>query len=468
MDTTPNLSLPYIMAAQAQKHVTHNEAIRTLDAILQLAVLDRDLAAPPASPVDGNRYIVAASPTGAWTGQAGRIAAYQDGAWAFFTAREGWLAWIADENALAAFDGTAWIAAAGGSVNPTPLVGVNATADTTNRLSVAAPATLLNHAGAGHQLKINKAAAADTASLLYQDAFSGRAEMGLAGDDDFHVKVSADGTSWKEAVVVDRATGVVRLPLTPGREKLTAARTYYVATTGSDANNGLSAGSPFATIGKAASVITDALDLGGQTVTIQLADGTYASGLSLTGSWSGGGSVVLKGNAATPGNVVVNGSFGVLVTAPLAGTLTVQDLKLVNGAMGIYHAAPGLIRFTNVNFGACGQFHMQTDAPGAKLEATGNYAISGGALCHWLANGQGMILCAGKTVTLTGTPAFGIVFAYATRLSQIQGFANTYAGTATGTRYLVDGNSLLFTNGGGPTALPGNTAGSTNTGGQYV
>jgi hypothetical protein len=64
---------------------------------------------------------------------------------------------------------------------------------------------LLNHDGAGHQLKINKAAAADTASLLYQDAFSGRAELGLAGDDDFHFKVSPDGSTWKQAILIDRS-----------------------------------------------------------------------------------------------------------------------------------------------------------------------------------------------------------------------------------------------------------------------
>jgi hypothetical protein len=40
-DTTPNLTLPYIVAAQAQKHVTHSEAIRMLDALLQIAVVDR-------------------------------------------------------------------------------------------------------------------------------------------------------------------------------------------------------------------------------------------------------------------------------------------------------------------------------------------------------------------------------------------------------------------------------------------
>ena len=53
MDQTNNLNLPYIMPQQAQKHVTHNEALRDLDTIVQLAALDRDLAAPPASPAPG-------------------------------------------------------------------------------------------------------------------------------------------------------------------------------------------------------------------------------------------------------------------------------------------------------------------------------------------------------------------------------------------------------------------------------
>src|SRR5262245_34467817 len=96
MDDTANLKLPYIVAAQAQKHVTHNEALRALDAIVQLMVLDKDLAAPPGSPVAGDRYIVAASPIGAWAGQAGKVAAFQDGAWAFYAPQEGWIAWVAD------------------------------------------------------------------------------------------------------------------------------------------------------------------------------------------------------------------------------------------------------------------------------------------------------------------------------------------------------------------------------------
>jgi hypothetical protein len=108
MDATSNLSLPYIVAAQAQKHVTHNEALRALDAVVQLMVLDKDLSAPPGSPVEGDRYIVGPSPTGAWSGQAGSIAAWQDAAWAFYAAHEGWRAWVADEAALYVWSGSAW------------------------------------------------------------------------------------------------------------------------------------------------------------------------------------------------------------------------------------------------------------------------------------------------------------------------------------------------------------------------
>jgi hypothetical protein len=121
---SPNLNLPYILAAQAQKHVTHNEAVRMLDAIVQLSVRDRDLAAPPPAPADGDRHIVAAAASGAWTGKSGEIAAYQDGAWAFYTPREGWTAWIADEDKLLAFNGSSWVDA--GTFTSVPLLGINA------------------------------------------------------------------------------------------------------------------------------------------------------------------------------------------------------------------------------------------------------------------------------------------------------------------------------------------------------
>ncbi|MBS0268295.1 MAG: DUF2793 domain-containing protein, partial [Proteobacteria bacterium] len=113
MNDTPNLALPYILAAQAQKHVTHNEAIRALDCLVQLAVESRALTAPPSSPAEGARYIVAAAATGAWTGNAGKIVAFQDGAWIFYAPKEGWAAWIADESALVIYAAGAWTLFAG-------------------------------------------------------------------------------------------------------------------------------------------------------------------------------------------------------------------------------------------------------------------------------------------------------------------------------------------------------------------
>lgn len=113
METTANLQLPYLMPSQAQKRVTHNEALAILDAIVQLAVLHRDLSSPPGAPEEGDRYIVATGATGAWAGQDDKVAVYQDGAWAFLSPRAGWLALIADEGAFFHFTGSAWASVAG-------------------------------------------------------------------------------------------------------------------------------------------------------------------------------------------------------------------------------------------------------------------------------------------------------------------------------------------------------------------
>jgi hypothetical protein len=214
-DTTTKLALPYIAAAQAQKHVTHNEALRALDAIAQIGVLDKDLATPPGAPDEGDSYVVPAGATGAWAGHGGKVAAFQDGAWAFYGPKTGWLAWVADETSLYVFDGSAWTApgsGGGGSINPAPLVGVNTTADSTNRLAVKSDAVLFSHddvtPGNGDiRVVYNKASAADTASFIFQDNSSGRAEIGLTGDDNIHFKVSSDGSAWTEALHLDRSNG---------------------------------------------------------------------------------------------------------------------------------------------------------------------------------------------------------------------------------------------------------------------
>ncbi|AXI44766.1 hypothetical protein C1J03_01185 [Sulfitobacter sp. SK012] len=205
-DRSPILNLPFILPSQAQKHVTHNEALRRLDVVVQLVVQSVGATDPPSLPVEGQAFALGPSPNGAWASQGGSIAAYLDGAWYFVTPHEGWRAWDSAAQLLRAWNGTLWAAVGGGTEN-LPRLGVNATADNTNRLNVSSEATLLNHAGMGHQLKINKRFAGNTASLLYQTSFSGRAEMGLNGSDAFSIKVSDDGNAWNDALVFDPQNG---------------------------------------------------------------------------------------------------------------------------------------------------------------------------------------------------------------------------------------------------------------------
>jgi hypothetical protein len=347
MADTPNLVLPYLAANQSQKHVTVNEALRRLDALVQVTVQSAALTAPPGSPSEGQRWIVAAAATGVWSGQSGKIAAWQDGAWAFYAPLDGWTAVDVSTDILLMFNGGTgtWagiitgifsdaaftlqddldptkqarfqiagftsgatrvftlpdvsgavavlsgvaqtfqntttfsattvtvgssaaastlglgtgattsgstkavnigtgglsgsttniaigsavagalgtltinsptvtfassvsaIAMAAANVSALYLGLGGATADATNRLSLNAPASLFNHAGAGHQVKVNKAGATDTGSFLFQTGFSGRAEFGLTGSDDFQIKVSPDGSVWNNALAIESASG---------------------------------------------------------------------------------------------------------------------------------------------------------------------------------------------------------------------------------------------------------------------
>jgi len=212
MSTTPRSALPLLAAAQAQKHVTHNEALLQLDALSCARFLDRDLSAPPSSPADGDSYLVKATASGDWTGQDGNIAYAVDGAWRFTQPFTGLMAYVADESIFVVHTGSSWVDLTSLlTFENLSVLGINTTADSTNKLAVKSSALLFDNIGATVQAKINKHASADTASLLYQTNYSGRAEFGLCGDDNFHAKVSPDGSSWTDAVVIDKTSGALTL-----------------------------------------------------------------------------------------------------------------------------------------------------------------------------------------------------------------------------------------------------------------
>lgn len=237
MNSSQILSLPYLQPSQAQKHVTHNEALRRLDILVQLVIEGVDALDPPALPEDGTVWALGTGTTGAWAGQDGQLAARIDGVWEFITPQAGWQSVERGTGLLRVHDGTAWGQPPVATDNLDG-VGVNTTSDTTNRLAVAADATLLSHDSAGHQLKINKAAAADTGSLLFQTGWSGRAEMGLAGDDNFAIKVSADGNNWTTALCVDAANGWVGVGVDTPQESLHIAQDTVFGSTSGGTHNG--------------------------------------------------------------------------------------------------------------------------------------------------------------------------------------------------------------------------------------
>jgi len=206
-DHSPRLSLPFILPSQAQKHVTHNEALTRIDITAQLALEGTGANTPPALPEAGQVWALGPAPTGDWAGQADTLAAFVNESWLFVTPGEGWIALDKSDGRLYRRGASGWVPLAPPVLDNLDGVGINASHDSTNRLAVSSPATLLNHEGAGHQLKINKAEAGDTASLLFQTGFGGRAEMGTSGNDDFAVKVSADGAAWVTAFSFDATTG---------------------------------------------------------------------------------------------------------------------------------------------------------------------------------------------------------------------------------------------------------------------
>jgi hypothetical protein len=229
MTDTPHLGMPLIAASQSQKHVTHNQAIVILDAIVMLSVIDSTHTAPPGSPTEGDRYKVAAAATGAWATWDLNITLYTNGQWVKIVPKKGWTCFDEATGALTVWTGSGWtdLAAAGGYLTITAAgngtltkLGILTAADNTNRLAVKSNAALFSHddvtPGTGDmRIVLNKSAAGKDAAFNFQDAFSTRALFGLLGDDNFTIKVSADGSAFKTSIVIDKSNGHIGINGSP-------------------------------------------------------------------------------------------------------------------------------------------------------------------------------------------------------------------------------------------------------------
>jgi hypothetical protein len=245
-----------------------------------------------------------------------------------------------------------------------------------------------------------------------------------------------------------------------------------VATTGSDSNTGLSPGVALLTIQKAIEIIVETLSIdAGVTVTIQVANGSYtiASTINLYG-YVGAGSVEIIGNIGTPGSAILTTSavseFFVSTDKSKPYFISGFRIQATAGSPTALVANGGYIQTGNLEFntGLGVHFYAQN---GGQIDVQNDYAVLAASTNHIVADTHGAINIPNSyTITVSGTPGFN-AFAVSRTLGRLSVVA-TITGSATGKRYFAETNSVIDTQGSGSNYFPGNVAGSTSTGGQYV
>lgn len=356
----------------------------------------------------------------------------------------------------------------------------------------------LNAAFSSSFLTFNEASVPDGAKVSYAIDDGNDFEIG------YGTYTAAGTTMTRDTVLVSKIGGVsgtTKLTLTANaqvriayvqqsiRTRLIADIIYYIATTGSNSNNGLSASTPWQSIQYAWDFICDNLDLNGFTVTIQVADGTYTTGLGThrgVPSAKSSSTVVIQGNNGTPSNVLFSTtsthafSFG-YPTAELGclAQVRLKDFKIQTTTSGDCLNAMGggaYIQFDNLNFGASAGYHIVSSV-GAYIYESGavsgpgpsSYSVSGGAIAHVQAAEGGQVTLHGATITFTVGVTFTTAFAYALWGGRIflnsMTFTNSTNVTST-KRFQVEDNGFIYT-GASRTYLPGTTEGTVASGGVY-
>ncbi len=476
-DFTPILGLPYLLSNQAQKHVTLNESLRALDGLLQLSVLDRDLASPPSAPNEGDRYLISNGATGDWINHESALALFSDGEWHFFAPQTGWRVWVEDEASFKVFDGASWRETTSDALQNLTLLGLGASADASNPLLAKLNAALFTavesaSGGSGElRVKFNKEASTNVLSLLFQDGYSSRAEIGLVGDDDLVMKVSPDGTNFFEGLRIDQTSGEVSFPNgSPQiREVLSANRTYYVRTDGSDFNDGLtdSASGAFLTFAR------------GVEAALSVHHGTHEVTLEF-----GAGSFSIEG-----GLIAASADYHINVRG--AG----YDQTTLDGKLELSGGVIATVRDVHVT--GAGQNASLRTGSGASLSILGSVRVSEGTHAHVIATGNSTILLTHGKVRVG---AGGVSLFASTTGSLIQlwpglrvitetavSFSNAVArstecgvitwqsatadealGAISGTRYSCNTNGVIQSYSGGAAAVPGTIAGTETNGGVYA
>jgi hypothetical protein len=360
MSETTHLKLPYLAAAQAQKHVTVNEGLSALDSLVQCAVLELFRNHPPATSADGDRYIVGGSPAGAWAGKAYTLAVWRDGAWTFYHAQPGWRVFNLADNTLYVLDAAlSWTAigglpTSGAEIQNAARIGLGTTADAANPFAAKLNAALWTartgaEGGSGDLFyTMNKEAVAHDLGLNLQTAFVTKALLGLFGSDRFRLAVSVDGSTFFDGLIVDNATGIVDLPRLPRFKGYTNYDNYVGIDT-------------WTKIGINDTEYNDqgAFDAANNRFVAPVA-GTYLLGASLLYKINSSASARMRGRLVLNGTTEIRGTLGEISAThvTLATAISLQTVVPLTGGdtvelQGYFRVADGYFAADHTSFWGC-------------------------------------------------------------------------------------------------------------------
>ncbi|SEG27953.1 Protein of unknown function [Jhaorihella thermophila] len=289
--------------------------------------------------------------TGAWAGWDGDVALFSGGAWVQLTPQAGWRVWIEDEAVLLVFDGTAWIGVTPDALQNLTRLSLGTTADAANPFSAKLNGALWTaltapEGGSGNLcLALNKETGAGVLSFLLQSGFSGRAELGLLGTDDLTLKVSPDGTAWRDALTVDRATGIVNQPRSPRFKAYTNYDNYVALTTWTKIGINTVEANDQGPFDPATNLFTAPVA------------GTYLFGASLLYKVNASTSARMRGRLVLNGTTEIRGSFGEVSSShkSLATALWLQTMVPLSAGdtvelQGYFRVADGYFAADHTSF----------------------------------------------------------------------------------------------------------------------
>lgn len=269
-------------------------------------------------------------------------------------------------------------------------------------------------------------------------------------------------------------------PIESKREARAAAKldtTLYVRSDGSDSNDGSAndSGHAFLTIQAAVDYAYDNFDFGGKVVTVKVGNGSFAGGVIVAGlpvgaKSAGAWPLVIEGNTSSPGSCVIasTSANGFALWDHARAYIKGFQIGTTTAGSALTASNHSQLAYGNIIFGT-----LATDGVLAALHsyvvALANYSIGGNCSGQHIHSTEFSYLSiANRTITLTGTPAFGARFAGCSS-AKIFAESATFSGSATGVRFLVHYNGVIDTSGQNSASFfPGNSAGTADEGGIWT